>query len=113
MCPHDHSRRGAGPAQVVAESRKRFEHMAIAQIPGRNAPGEHSSVVFLCVLDQDGVLLRVEVLSVRRYPVRRGIHGRLPLQVEQLLKYLALARLAQTETRVIPVVLWVMEVVEA
>src|SRR5947209_2048403 len=83
--------------EVRLERLQRFEHMLIAEVPGRNPTVEHHPVVFFSVLRDTCVLFGVEVLVVRGAAIEAYVLFRTAAKFQQRLHDLGMARLRKSE----------------
>src|SRR5947209_19188015 len=71
--PHNDLRASALSIQMSNQSLKCLGHMAITQVPGRNAPTEHSAVVLLGILCQPCILLGSENVTLGDLSIAFGL----------------------------------------
>src|SRR5436189_3065129 len=59
--PDDNLRSRDGAFEVPNEGIKRFRHVAVAEVPRRDAPVKHIAVIFLGVFDDTRILFGEEI----------------------------------------------------
>ncbi len=89
--PHHHLRASTFSLQVGDQSLKRAGHMAITQVPGRNAPTKHGAVVFLGILCKPCILLSVEKFVLGDPAIAFGIISEMLPQFDELIDDLIFA----------------------
>src|SRR5207237_9346593 len=101
------------PSEVQHERIEDIGHVRIAQGPRRDVVAEHRAVVFLSVLDDTGVLLRIEELILGDDSVVPQQDIPLALHLEELAHRFPLTTLGESEwshqTALLPVVTSVTE----
>ena len=100
--------------QVGHQCVERLGHVAVAQVPGLDAPAKHHPVILFCVLHQPCVLKGCEELVARDAPVAARVVGGAAAQLDELSYDFALTRFGHAEGRRVAVGLRVLaEVLEA
>ena len=113
MRPDDDSRR-CGAREIRVQRRQRVGHMAIAQIPRRDAAAKHLSIIFLSVFHHACVLHGIEALVARRIVGVSKRCCRHALHFRELRDRRILARSGRAETRCVGIALAIaIEAVEA
>ena len=82
--PHNYFRVSTFSTQVGNQSLKCLGHMAITQVPGRNAPTKHATVVFLGILCKPCILLSVEKFVLSDPAIAFGKISCMLLQFDEL-----------------------------
>src|SRR5260221_11174486 len=103
VSPHDNLASAETPIKMGRESKKRFRHMPITQVPGVHAALEHPAVVFFGVSNQPGILLRGKEVVLCDLTVPMQVFIGVSLNVRELLHDLVFACLRQIESRCIAV----------
>src|SRR5207245_4029306 len=111
MLPDYDLPRSVWTAHVGDEALQCLRHVAIPQVPGRNAVLEHRAIVLLSVLHEAGILLRVKIFVFSHASVAAGILGGTTPQFEQLRDHLVLTGFGYPKARGIAIRLGIFAVV--
>ena len=88
-----------GLLQVMHELKERLHHVAVTQVPRGDLVVDHRPVVLLGIVDEPGILIRVEELVGRLRPVAPDVGLPAPVEFHQDRCHLLLAILRHPGTR--------------